>query len=140
MGFRNVGLVVVGLVASLNLGCTPCGPFARRPESVCVPSDGGAIEGGQPFVLTATVTASSAAEAKCAVVVDGGVIEIIVSGEECRQSGGPFGAKPIAIKGVAECAVPALEAGQYTVRGVTPSFDVVVNVGGDAGAGVPVCP
>ena len=136
MRFRIVGLVV----AAFGLGCTPCGPFERLPETVCVPGDGGAIEAGLPFVLTATVTARSVGEVKCAVVVDGGVIELIVSGEQCPQSGGPFGTKPIAIKTVAECSVPALDAGQYIVRGSFSAFDVVIDVGSDAGSGAMVCP
>jgi hypothetical protein len=131
--------VVVGVVVALNLGCSPCKPFDRRPESVCVPPDGGALVGGQPFVLAATVSLSSVAEVKCDVGVDGGVIDLTVSGVECPADVNGLAAKPVLIKGTAPCAVPALEAGQYLVRGIVPSLDVLVNVGGDAGPGIPGC-
>jgi hypothetical protein len=129
----------VCLLLALNLGCDPCRRFDYRPESVCIPPDGGAPD-DQPFELRATVSLGKPVEVSCAVSVDAGVIELTVSGSDCQQ-GAPFGGtKPIVVKGIATCAIPPLEAGQYTVLGITRALNLTLSVGGDAGPGVPVCP
>lgn len=136
MGIWKAGLVLVAVAGvALNLGCTPCTKFDTRPESVCLPPNSGALE-GHSFDLEATV--SSGAQVSCAVSVDGGSIELTLSGDDC-PSASPFGAKPIVRKSTTKCTIPALDAGQYTVFGMVPTLDAVLNVGGDAGPGLPDC-
>jgi hypothetical protein len=118
----------------LLVACTPCGPFERTPESVCVPP-GGEIREGTSFVLVAVVTARDAEDVSCSVAVDGGTISLIISGSDC-PSDRPLGAaKALVYKVASTCEMPPLAAASYTVV----PFGNVVNVGGDAGSGAPVC-
>lgn len=124
-----------GLV--LSLGCNPCRRFDARPETVCLAADGGTLE-GQTFELTATV--SIPAQLSCTVGVDSGVIDLVLSGDDCQPQSPSSGVKPVLVQRTTRCVVPPLEAGQYIVLGATRAQNVLLTIGGDAGAGLPDCP
>lgn len=112
----------------LAFSCGPlCSEKSFAPQKVCS-GDAGAITAGAPFVLMAT---TSLVTASCAVVVDGGQLNLVIAGSACSGSGGGF-AKP-AVPVPVRCEVPALPGGTYTVNSDLPlSFTL-------PDAGIPPC-
>ena len=117
--------------AWLLLFAFSCGPVCSEksfaPQRVCS-EDPGAITAGAPFVLMAT---TSLATASCAVVVDGGQLNLVIAGFACGGKGSGS-AKP-ALPQPVRCEVPALPEGTYTVNSDSPfSFTL-------PDAGIPPC-
>ncbi len=96
---------------------------------MCRQINDGQIETNVPFSIEATPKLISGS---CQVTVDGGLLELTISGTTCTGTGG--GAKPVMPSAVV-CAVPPLAAGAYSVKGTTVTFTVP----GSADAGFQPC-
>jgi len=127
----------IALLAAVSFAaCSPpvCDPASSAPQSVCHRADAGTIAADAPFTLEGTTYVRGGA---CQVSVDGGQLQLLVSGT--AACGGPSGSgafAPAAPTQVA-CAVPALPAGTYSVNS-SPALTFTIPESADAG--VPACP
>ena len=120
------------LLATMSLlSCDPpCAPFDNGiPQRVCHRADAGPVVANQAFELTAEMYTSSVS---CAVVVDAGSLTLQLSGTACSGGGST---NPVVFATRANCLVPALPAGQYTLN---DSARTTLTVGG-ADAGMEPC-
>jgi hypothetical protein len=123
------------LVAVSFAACSPpvCDPVDSAPQSVCHRADAGTISADAPFTLEGTTFVRGGA---CQVSVDGGQLQLLVSGTEaCGGTSGSGAFAPQAPTQVA-CAIPALPAGTYSVNSGTP---LTFTIPESADAGVPNC-
>jgi len=120
--------LVLAAVVVVASSCVPCAPVDRsRPQDVCHPADAGAIAAGSPFPLMASTTVVGAT---CAVTVDGGQVDLFISGSQYCGAGN----KPVVFTQLVRCEVPALPDGSYALNTLTPqSFSL-------PDAGFPPCP
>jgi hypothetical protein len=98
----------------------------ERPSTVCQRTTGG-LQPGVEFVLETNLTSSTPV---CEVHVNGAQLDLVITGNRCTNRG-VGGAEPEA-PSAAQCTVPGLPAGTYTVFGTTAAFTV-------PGPGVPSC-
>lgn len=116
----------------IAFGClpAPCDPVSPLPQSLCHRADAGEIAPDASFVLEGEVFAQ---DAQCQVAVDGGQIELTVSGGSCG-AGSANGVRAATFP--VRCTIPPLPAGSYVVNSLTPTqFDVPLA----ADAGVRSC-
>ncbi len=102
-------------------GClpAPCDPVSTLPQSLCHRADAGDIAPDASFVLEGKVFTQ---DAQCQVSVDGGQIELTVSGGSCG-AGSLNGARAATFP--VRCTIPPLPAGSYVVNSLTAAqFDV----------------
>ena len=123
----GIGLVLV----TWSCSPAPCDPLPSNPQSVCLRADAGAIVPDASFILEGVQYAQNAT---CLVTIDGGQIDLYVSGT--ASCGGPGRNETRGPENV-QCTIPPLAAGTYVVNSQTP---VTFTVPRSADAGVPVCP
>ncbi len=133
---RTIGVLVVLLGA---VGCGRlCVPKSDFPVAdFCVP-DGGA-PAGQALTLMARENCGGCGTSvdRCEVTVSGNQIQLALSGESCSMPPGTACTLECRI-GTYSCPVPALAAGQYTVKGGTAANQIlVVADGGTTSCAVP---
>lgn len=110
--------------------CTPpCDPVSSHLSSLCHRADAGAIAPDASFVLEGTSYVFSSV---CEVGIDGGSIELQVTGSPGCGTGGAAAAR--AAPAPVKCTIPPLAAGTYTVNSQP---EVSFTIPGDAG--VPPC-
>ncbi len=124
----------IALLAVSFAACSPpvCDPVSSAPSSVCHRADAGTVAADAPFTLEGTTWLRGGT---CQVNVDGGQIDLFVSGVSACGTGGAGAAAPAA-PSVVRCTIPALPAGTYTV---TTSPPVTFTLPESADAGVPPC-
>ena len=113
--------------------CAPrCDPVSVAPTSLCFRStDGGNVAANTPFTLEGQVYFD---QGTCSATVDGGRIELLVSGNSCGTANSASAVRiaPMPVS----CAIPSLPDGTYTVNSqppvtfAIPAFDV---------GGLPIC-
>ena len=123
----SAGFSLVGFSCSP----APCDPVSTAPQALCHRADAGEIAPDASFVLEGEVFAQGA---QCQVGIDGGQIELTVSGGSCGP-GAPNGIRAASFP--VRCTIPPLPAGAYVVNSLPPTQFSVADVGD---AGVRRCP
>lgn len=116
----------------LGLGCLslPCEPASTAPQALCHRADAGELAPDASFVLEGQVFAQ---DAQCQVGIDGGQIELSVSGLSC----GPSSANGVrAATFPVRCTIPPLPAGSYVVNSLPVTQFTVPE---SADSGIPDC-
>lgn len=121
-------LLTSACLSLVGLGCLPqpCDPIPSQPRSLCHLSDAGAIVADASFVLEGEVFVK---DGVCQVGIDGGQIELTVTGGSCisgPRSGIQAPSAPV------RCAIPPLPAGTYTVNSLPPT-EFTISTSGDSG-------
>jgi hypothetical protein len=103
------------LLSLLVVACAPCPPRSVPADSVCLKSTGPLVP-DQPFVVTASNTGAGLDAPTCEVTFDGDTITLTMRGAECP---GQTNNNPVVPVTQVNCDIPALDAGTYTLSGVT---------------------
>lgn len=121
-------LLTSACLSLVGLGCLPqpCDPVSNAPQSLCHRPDAGEVVPDASFVLEGEVFV---AQGQCTVGVDGGQIELSVSGLACSASA-PNGARAATVP--VRCTIPPLPAGTYTVNSLPPT-EFTISTSGDSG-------